>query len=77
MNKIIGIILILVGGLLVYQGVNRKDSVVGAAATVGTDVANAVDGGGRVPKHLFYIIGGGVIAAVGIGALVRGGGKSS
>lgn len=76
MNKIIGIILILVGGFLIYQGVERKDSVVGAAATVGTDVANAVDGGGRVPKHLFYIIGGGVIAAVGVGAMFRGGSKS-
>ncbi|HSI07209.1 MAG: DUF3185 family protein [Rariglobus sp.] len=72
MNKIIGIILILVGGFLIYQGVERKDSVVGAAATVGTDVANAVDGGGRVPKHLFYIIGGAVIAAVGVGAMLRG-----
>lgn len=76
MNKIIGIILIVVGGLLVFQGINRKDSVAGAASEIGTDVANAVDGGGRVPKHLFYIIGGGVIAAVGIGALVRGGSKS-
>jgi hypothetical protein len=76
MNKIIGIILILVGGFLVYQGVERKDSVVGVASEVGTDVANAVDGGGRVPKHLFYIIGGAVIAAVGVGAMLRGGSKS-
>lgn len=76
MNKIIGIILILVGGILVYQGVQRDDSIAGTAAEVGTDVANAVDGKGRVPKHYYYIIGGGVIAAVGIGALVRGGRKS-
>lgn len=76
MSKIIGIVLILLGGILIYQGVQRDDSIAGAASEIGTDVANAVDGGGRVPKHYFYIIGGGVIAAVGVGALVRGGGKS-
>ncbi|CAM2926914.1 DUF3185 family protein [Rariglobus hedericola] len=76
MSRIIGIILIVVGGFLIYQGIERKDSVAGAAAEVGTDVANAVDGKGRIPKHFYYIIGGGVIAAVGIGAVVRGG-KSS
>ncbi len=76
MNKIIGIVLILLGGILVYQGVQRDDSIVGAASEVGTDVANAVDGGGRIPKHYYYIIGGGVIAAVGVGALLRGGKKS-
>jgi len=72
MNKIIGIVLILVGGFLIYQGVARKDSVAGAASEVGTDVANAVDGKGRVAKHYYYIIGGGVIAAIGIGATLRG-----
>lgn len=72
MNKIIGIVLILLGGVLIYQGVGRKDSIAGAAAEVGTDVANAVDGKGRIPKHYYYIIGGSVIAAVGIGALLRG-----
>jgi hypothetical protein len=76
MNKIIGLILILVGGALLYQGLNRKDSIVGAASEVGTDVANAVDGGGRVPEHLYYIIGGGVVAAVGVGVMLRGGKKS-
>jgi hypothetical protein len=76
MNKIIGIVLILVGGALLYQGLNRKDSIVGAASEVGTDVANAVDGGGRVPEHLYYIIGGGIVAAVGVGVMLRGGKKS-
>jgi Protein of unknown function (DUF3185) len=76
MNKIIGIVLIVVGGLLVFQGINRKDSVAGKAAEVGTDVANAVDGGGRIPKHIYWIVGGGVVAAVGVGAMLRGGSKS-
>lgn len=76
MNKIIGIVLILLGGFLIYQGAERKDSVAGVASEVGSDVANAVDGKGRVPKHYFYMIGGGVIAAFGIGMMVRGGKKS-
>jgi hypothetical protein len=76
MNKIIGIILVLLGGVLVYQGLQRDDSIVGVASEVGTDVANAVDGKGRIPEHYYYIIGGGVIAAVGVGVLMRGGKKS-
>jgi uncharacterized membrane-anchored protein YitT (DUF2179 family) len=73
MKNIIGLVLILIGGALIYQGVSRKDSLAGAAAQVGTDVANAVDGKSRVPQHLVYMIGGGVLAAVGLGVLFRGG----
>jgi len=75
MNKIIGIILLLIGGFLIYQGVERKDSLLGGAAEVGTSVANKVDGSGRIPKHYYYIIGGAVIAAVGVGMAFRGGKK--
>ncbi len=73
MNKIIGLVLLLVGGVLIYQGVSRKDSVAGVAAEVGTDVANAIDGKARIPEHYYYIAGGGVLAVVGLGALLRGG----
>ena len=76
MNKIIGIILILLGGFLIFKGTTRKDSFVGSAAQVGTDVANKVDGGGRIPEHYYYIIGGVVVAVVGLGMAVRGGSKS-
>ena len=75
MNKVIGIILILVGGFLIYKGVERKDSLVGGAAQVSSDVANKVDGGARIPEHYYYIIGGVVVAAVGLGMAVRGGSK--
>ena len=75
MNKIIGIVLILVGGFLIFKGTTRKDSLVGGAAEVGTSVANKVDGGGRIPEHYYYIIGGAVVAAVGLGMAVRGGRK--
>lgn len=73
MSKIIGIILIVVGGFLIYKGVARKDSLAGEAAEAGTSIANKVDGGARVPEHYYYLIGGGILAAVGIGATVRGG----
>ncbi|MET0262974.1 MAG: DUF3185 family protein [Rariglobus sp.] len=73
MSRIIGIILIVVGGFLIYKGVVRKDSLAGEAAETGTKIANKIDGGARVPEHYYYLIGGGILAAVGIGATVRGG----
>ncbi|MFH1497261.1 MAG: DUF3185 family protein [Verrucomicrobiota bacterium] len=73
MSKLIGVVLLVVGGFLIYQGVSRKDSVAGVASEVGADVANAIDGKARIPEHYYYLIGGGVIAAIGLGALLRGG----
>ncbi len=64
--KIIGIIILLLGAGLLYQGINRQNSFVGEAATAGTNVANAVDGGGRTPQHVTYIVGGGLLMAVGV-----------
>jgi hypothetical protein len=72
MSKIIGIILIVVGGFLIYKGAVRKDSLVGGLDEAGTSVANKVDGGGRVPEHYYYLIGGGILVAVGIGATLGG-----
>ena len=73
MSRIIGIILIVVGGFLIYKGATRKDSVAGELAETGTSIANKVDGGARIPEHYYYLIGGGILAAVGIGATLRGG----
>src|SRR5688572_3194129 len=71
MKNIIGIILIALGIFLFVQGLNRQDSVAGAAASVGTDVANAVDGGARQPKHVMYMVGGGILAIIGVAVMVR------
>ena len=71
MNKIIGIVLIVVGGYLFFQGWNRKDSLVGAAAETSAKVANAVDGGTRTPKHIVYMIGGGLLVIVGAGVAMK------
>lgn len=71
MKNIIGIILIALGVFLFVQGLNRKDSLAGAASTAGTQVANAVDGGARQPKHVIYMVGGGVLAIIGIAVMVK------
>ncbi|HRE79910.1 MAG TPA: DUF3185 family protein [Opitutaceae bacterium] len=71
MNKIIGIVLIVVGGFLFFQGLQRKDSLVGGASEVGTKVANAVDGGTRTPKHIIYMVGGGLLVLVGAGVAMK------
>ncbi len=72
MSKIIGIVLIVIGGFLIYKGAARKDSLVGGLDETGSRVANKVDGGSRIPEHYYYLIGGGVLVAVGIGAAVGG-----
>lgn len=71
MKNIIGIVLIALGIFLFVQGLNRKDSLVGAASSAGTQVANAVDGGARQPKHVIYMVGGGVLAIIGIAVMVK------
>ena len=71
MKNIFGIVLIVLGIFLFTQGLNRKDSIVGAAATVGTEVANSVDGGARTPKHVIYMVAGGVVAVIGLTTLMR------
>jgi hypothetical protein len=71
MKNIIGIILIALGIFLFVQGLNRKDSLAGAASTAGTQVANAVDGGARQPKHVVYMVAGGIVAIIGIAVIAR------
>ena len=67
MKTLIAIVLIIAGAVLFFQGLNRKDSLVGEAATVGTKIANQVDGGMRTPRHVGYMVGGGVLVLIGIG----------
>ncbi len=71
MNRIIGIVLLVVGIVLFSQGLSRKDSLVGQASEVGTSVANKVDGGARTPKHIIYMVGGGVLVLAGAGMTFR------
>lgn len=65
MKRILGIILLIVGIVLFVQGYQRKNSLAGEAAEAGTSIANSVDGGTRTPKHVGYMIAGGVLVVVG------------
>jgi hypothetical protein len=75
MIKVVGLVLVIVGGILVYQGLSRKDSFMGQAAEVGTNVANKVDGGARLPKHMVSLVGGGALVLVGAVLVLRRGGS--
>ena len=76
MKTIVGLLLIIGGIYLFIQGWNRKESLVGQASEAGTQLANAVDGGTRTPKHVGYMIGGGVLVLVGAGIMARRGPRS-
>ena len=71
MNKIIGIVLLVVGGFLLVNGFNRQESIVGTASEMGTSMANAVDGGGRQPKHIMMMVGGGLLFIAGAAMTFR------
>lgn len=71
MNKIIGIVLIVIGGFLIYKGVSRQDSLVGKVNSAGDSIANSVDGGTRTPTHTVWIVGGSVLAVVGLVVAAR------
>ena len=76
MKTIIGIVLIIAGIALFFQGMNRKDSLAGQAASASTSVANAIDGGTRTPKHVGYMVGGGVLVLAGIVVMTRRGSRA-
>lgn len=71
MKNILGIVLIIAGIAMFIQGLNRRDSLAGQASEVGNNIANAVDGGARQPKHVIYMIVGGVLAVTGVGVIAK------
>ena len=77
MKTIIGLVLIIGGIALFIQGLNRKDSLVGQASEAGTSIANSLDGGARTPKHVGYMVGGGVLVLAGVVVMARRGPRSA
>lgn len=73
---LLAVVLIAGGAVLFFQGVNRKDSLVGRASDAGTKIANSLDGGARTPRHVVYMVAGGLLVVVGIGIATRRGSVS-
>ncbi|HUR57279.1 MAG TPA: DUF3185 family protein [Opitutaceae bacterium] len=71
MKTIIAIVLIIAGVAVFSQGLNRKDSIAGHVSEASTNVANAFDGGARQPRHIVYMVVGGVLVLAGIGMVAR------
>ena len=71
MKTILAIILIIAGVGIFFQGLNRRESIAGAADKMGTSVANTVDGGVRQPRHVVMMVTGGALVLIGIGIAAR------
>lgn len=71
MKTLLALVLIVAGGLVFFQGLNRKNSLAGEAAEAGTSIANSIDGGTRTPRHVGYMIVGGVLVVAGITLIAR------
>lgn len=71
MKLIVAIVLIIAGIAIFFQGLNRKESVAGAADSAGSSIANTFDGGGRQPRHVVMMVAGGALALIGIGVAAR------
>lgn len=71
MKYVIAVLLVAIGGYLVYLGNRRADSVAGIAEKAGKDIANAFDGKARQGEHVYYYVGGGVLIVAGIFTALR------
>ncbi len=65
------ILALMLGGFVIILGVRRSESATGRADAIGTKVANAWDGKARLPEHVWYYVGGGTLALVGVLLVLR------
>jgi hypothetical protein len=72
MNKLLfALLLLTAGGVLLYLGYERRESLAGAAETFGHEIASAFDGEPRVAEHTWYFAGGGALVVAGLAVLLR------
>jgi uncharacterized membrane protein YphA (DoxX/SURF4 family) len=71
MNKIIALILIVVGAGLVWHGFQVRDSFKGKAQQVSSDVQKSLNGDVNITDATWFMIGGGVLVVVGAAAVVK------
>jgi hypothetical protein len=65
MNRVVGIVLIVIGGWLIYTGYRQADSLAGRTKTTLVDVKNSIDGKGRVARQYWYYGGGALLVVAG------------
>lgn len=70
MKIIIALVLIAIGGWLIYSGYQLQQSASGSWNKLSNQVASSVDGKTRVTNHTWYYIGGGVLVLAGLGTFV-------
>jgi uncharacterized membrane protein YphA (DoxX/SURF4 family) len=71
MNKIIALILIVVGAGLVWHGFQVRDSFKGKAQQVSADVQKSLNGDVNITDATWFMIGGGVLVVVGAAAVAK------
>lgn len=70
MKTIIAVVLIAIGGWLIYSGYQIQESASGSWNSLTNKVATSVDGKTRVANHIWYYVGGGVLVLAGLGTVV-------
>jgi hypothetical protein len=70
MKYLVALLLIALGGFLIYAGCRRARSVSGIAGQTGREIANAFDGKLRVGQHVYYYAGGGALVLAGAATLL-------
>lgn len=73
MRKSTALVLVLLGLVVAFLGHRRAGSVSGLSDRAGTNIANAWDGGLRVPGHYWYYAGGGLLVLAGGALFLRRG----
>jgi hypothetical protein len=71
MNKIIALLLIVVGAGLVWHGFQVRDSFKGKAQQISSDVQKSWNGEPSVTDATWFMIGGGVLVVVGAAAVAK------
>lgn len=71
MNKITGLILLIVGIYVCYLGNSRQHSVAGHLDSAAAKVADTMEGGDHTTDATWYYVGGGVLIVIGGASLLR------
>lgn len=71
MIRILGVVIIFIGGWLVYTGHRRAESLAGKTQTGLVQLKNEIDGKTRVADHYWYYAGGAILILGGGWLVVR------